>query len=338
VNILVIKRDKIGDLLLTTPMLRQLRQQMPQAQIHMLCSDYNAWVVADNPDVDRVWMYRRTRVGKQVRVGAALAQVWQLLKLRRCRFDVALVAGGEESARGIRRAAYAGAARTIGYCKSAHGCKGLTDPVPEPVAMHEIERMLNLLGPLGISAPSRHPCPEYRLPCEWNDWAQGWLKEQGLERGAYVVLGLGARRAKRQPGAEQVLCWSAWLKRRHGLDTVFMWTPGKSDNPVYPGDDAVAAPVVAQGVDYIHPFRAPLMPALGLVWNARTSIFPDSGLMHFAAASEGGVLGLFADPAVSPPPDRWAPRGRRSRYLVAATDVRELDDEEVYRRLDELLC
>lgn len=336
-NILVIKRDKIGDLLLTTPMLRHLRQRLPQARIHLLCSDYNAWVVADNPDVDRVWVYRRTRVGKKVRWGATLAQAWQLLQLRRYRFDVALVAGGEESTRAIRRAVYAGARHIVGYCKSEQGCKGLTDPLPEPTAMHEIERMLNLLGPLGIPAPSERLYPEYRLPRGWNDWALGWLKVQGLGRGAYVVMGLGARRAKRQPAAEQVLRWSAWLKRRHGLDTVFMWTPGKSDNPLYPGDDAVAEPVVTQGVGCIHPFRGPLMPALGLIGNARTSLFPDSGLMHFAAASEGDVLGLFADPQVSPPPERWAPRGRRSRYLVAARDVRELDDEEVYRGLDELL-
>src|SRR4051812_41135592 len=52
-KILVIKRDKIGDLLLTTPMLAHLKASRPQAEIQLLANDYNAWVVAGNPHVDR---------------------------------------------------------------------------------------------------------------------------------------------------------------------------------------------------------------------------------------------------------------------------------------------
>ena len=63
----------------------------------------------------------------------------------------------------------------------------------------------------------------------------------------YVVLGLGARRRKKQPSAAQVLRWSAWWKTQHGLDTVFSWTPGRADDPVYPGDDELAAEVIARG-------------------------------------------------------------------------------------------
>jgi hypothetical protein len=86
------------------------------------------------------------------------------------------------------------------------------------------------------------------------------------------------------------------------LDTVFMWTPGKGDSPHYPGDDDVAQPVLDARAPWIYPFRGPILPALGLIWNARTSLFPDSGLMQFAAASPGGVLGFFAETDVSPSP------------------------------------
>ena len=44
-KILIIKRDKIGDMLLVTPMLEHLRASRPDAQIHMLANDYNAWIV-----------------------------------------------------------------------------------------------------------------------------------------------------------------------------------------------------------------------------------------------------------------------------------------------------
>jgi ADP-heptose:LPS heptosyltransferase len=82
-------------------------------------------------------------------------------------------------------------------------------------------------------------------------------------------------------------------------------------------------------VPWIHPFRGPIHPALGLIWNARTSLFPDSGLMHFAAASPGGVLGFFAETDVSPSPTNWGPRGPRATYLEAEKSVAELRDDVV---------
>ena len=92
--------------------------------------------------------------------------------------------------------------------------------------------------------------------------------------------------------AAQVERWSLWLRQRYGLETVFVWTPGDNKNPIYPGDDAIAEPILCMCLPHLHPYRGPIAETLGLVWHARTSIFPDSGLMHFAAASPGGVIGL----------------------------------------------
>ncbi len=82
-RILVVKRDKIGDLLLTTPLLAHLRRTRPRDEIHLLANDYNAWVVRDNPSVDRLWVYSRVRTGRKVSVPAAFASGWQLVQLRR---------------------------------------------------------------------------------------------------------------------------------------------------------------------------------------------------------------------------------------------------------------
>lgn len=332
-KILIIKRDKIGDLLLTTPMLQHLREKMPGAEIHVLANDYNAWVVSDNPNIDRLWVYPRTKTGKKISVVAVIKQVWQEAQLRRERFDVVIVAGGEESPRAIRRALRLRALRTIAYCASAECKESLTDSIAPQNSMHEVDRMLGLLAPLGIVAPAREIHPQYILPDTWLRFASAWLAEKKLIPGGYIVIGLGARRAKKQPSTEQVLRWASRFKQEYNLDTVFMWTPGKSDNPLYPGDDEVAQPVLDAGVPYIHPFRGALMPALGLIWQARTSIFPDSGLMHFAAASPGGVLGLFAETDISPSPLQWGPRGPKAVHLEATKSVTQLSDEQVYEKL-----
>ena len=324
-KVLVVKRDKIGDLLLTTPMLAHLKASRPQAEVHVLANDYNAWVVERNRHIDRLWVYRRVRHAGRVRLGAAVQNVWLNFALKRQRYDWVIVGNGEESPRAVARARSVGGKRTVAYAKN------VSDPLPPAPQMHEVDRLIALLDPLGIAPPSGVLFPQYILPPASAAFATGWLQERQLKD--YVVLGLGARRQKKQPTTEQVLRWTAHFKGAWNLDTVFMWTPGRSDDPLYPGDDDVAQPVLDARLPYIHPFRGPIPEALGLIWRARTSIFPDSGLMHFAAASPGGVVGLFAESSVSPGPVNWAPCGPRADWLEAEKSVAELADAQVYERV-----
>lgn len=335
-KILVLKRDKVGDMLLTTPMLRVLRQAIPDARIEVLASDCNAWVLDGNRDVDRVWVYRRVRLGRRVSATAALQQLSIFSRLRARRFDVAIAAGGEASARATRRARWAGARRLIAYGQV--GETSGTDLLEEPATGHERDRMLGLLVPLGIDPNGEAPMPSYTPPAATLAWAQSWLAREGLVPGRYVVIGLGARRAKRQPETAQVLRWSAWLRDAHGLSTVFMWTPGASDDPAYPGDDAIAQPVIDARQRGVHPFRGPLLEAIGLLWAARASVLPDSGLMHFAAASPGGVVGLFAQPQSSPPPQRWGPLGGRCVVIVAASRIAAVPDADFISAISTLVA
>ncbi len=328
-RILVVKRDKIGDLLLTTPLLAHLRRTRPRDEIHLLANDYNAWVVRDNPSVDRLWVYSRVRTGRKVSVPAAFASGWQLVQLRRQRFDVAIVANGAESHRAIKRALAVGAKRVVAYAEDPARWPRVSDPLPPDRERHECDALLGLLAPLGIPPPAEPVWPVFSLPAGEQAFAERWLAERRLAPRRFVVLGLGARRAKKQPTRDQILAWTRRFRDELALDTVFMWTPGRSDSPLYPGDDDVAQPVLDARAPWIHPFRGPILPALGLVWNARTSLFPDSGLMHFAAASPGGVLGFFAETDVSPSPVNWAPRGPRATYLEARKSVAELREDDV---------
>jgi heptosyltransferase III len=331
VRVLIVKRDKLGDLLLTTPLLARLRSVRSDAEIHLLANDYNAWVAQGHPALAKTWIYPRVKDRGRVRIKAAAAQIPLWYHLRRVGFDVAIVMGGDESHRAIKRAISTGARRVIAYAeKPERYGRRLTDPRPPPRSGHEVARMAALLEPIGIPAPASWTAPTYALPERGDAFAGAWLRDRGLARDRYVVIGLGARRAKKQPTTEQLLRWTKRLADEYDLATVFMWTPGSRDAPGYPGDDEIAAPLLAANLAYIHPFRGPIPEALALIYHARTSMLPDSGLMHFAAASRGGVLGLFADPTDSAPAARWAPLGPRARHIEAVREVAQLEDEEVF--------
>jgi heptosyltransferase III len=339
VKILVVKRDKIGDLLLTTPLFTHLKRALPGARIHVLANDYNAWVVAGNPDVDRVWVYRRTRHAGRVRIGAALGQARQFLALRRERFDVAIAAGGDDSPRATRRALAVRAARTIAYAAVPAVYRGrLTDALPPPVSGHEVERMFGLLAPLGVEPPARSPDPVFAVPERWHDDARAWLASARLEPGRYVVIGLSARDAPRQPSAAQVLRWAQWLHREWGCATALQFTPGGAGNALYPGTEAQAAAILDGAPPYVRPVPDGVPAAIGAFLFARASVVPDSGLMHFAALAPGGVVGLFAGVPGLSSPARWGPRAPRAAVLEAAGTVGELDDAAVFAALAPLLA
>ncbi len=334
-KILVLKRDKLGDLLLTTPLFARLREHFPSARIELLASEYNAWVADGNPHLDAIHAYPRVRTGRKVAIGAALRQLVQFWSLRRTLYDWVIVAQGEDSPRAVERALFLKSKRTVAYAERANKYARLSDALTPPDDGHEAQRVLNLLKPLGCNVTlSSHLPPTFSLPDAARQEALRWLSEHRLAPKQYVVLGLGARRARKQPTTAQILRWVKTIWDEHGLKTVFMWTPGASDNPLYPGDDEIAAPVLAEKLDALVPFRGPLQPALGLIWSAATSIFPDSGLMHFASASPGGVLGLFGDtPEFAA---KWAPLGDGSRHLVDQR-VELMPDERVISLVSELI-
>jgi ADP-heptose:LPS heptosyltransferase len=339
VKILVLKRDKIGDLLLSTPMLAHLKASRPEAQVHLLANDYNAWVAEGNTNIDRLWVYPRFRHGGVLRWSALVAQLRQLIQLRRERFDFAIAAGGIVSPRAVKRLLLLGARRTIAYADQSAPFRKLTDPQRLTPGTHEVEANLKLLAPLGISAPAEPRYPSYALPRQWIDFGRAWLSERGIAPGGCIVIGLNARRAKRKPSYEQILSWAAHAKRAWALDTVLIWQPGAWDNRLYPGDDQAIVPLLEKLPKYIFPFRDErgVQPALGIVWNARAAVFPDGGIAHLASVSPAGVLALFAETDVSPHPDNWRPYSRRGYYLEAANAVAQLSDERVLALMGRLV-
>ena len=51
---LIIRFSSIGDIVLTTPVIRCLRKQYPDAEIHFLTKDSFRSIVANNPYIDKI--------------------------------------------------------------------------------------------------------------------------------------------------------------------------------------------------------------------------------------------------------------------------------------------
>jgi predicted lipopolysaccharide heptosyltransferase III len=108
VRVLLIRLRLIGDVVLSTPVIRALRRTFPDATLDYLVERDAAPVVAGNPDLDRVIVVERRR--RLRRVADDLKLAWQL---RRDRYDVVIDMHGGPRSSWLTLAT--GARQRIGY-------------------------------------------------------------------------------------------------------------------------------------------------------------------------------------------------------------------------------
>jgi heptosyltransferase-2 len=58
-KILIIRFSSIGDIVLTTPVIRCLKTQLPEAEIHYLTKKQNQSLLQENPFLTRTWLYEK---------------------------------------------------------------------------------------------------------------------------------------------------------------------------------------------------------------------------------------------------------------------------------------
>ena len=56
-KILLLRTDRIGDMLITTPCFRALRRAYPEARLDVLASELNRIAIEGNPDINNIYMY-----------------------------------------------------------------------------------------------------------------------------------------------------------------------------------------------------------------------------------------------------------------------------------------
>lgn len=198
-RILLVKPDHLGDLLLTTPALRLLRQQHPTAQIVLLAGPWSAVIVERNPDIDTVLTFpfpgfqRQAAMVQRARIGLFVPYL-QLVKLalllRAGRFDAALLLR-DDHWWGAALVLLAGIPRRVGYAMP-ECVPFLSHALPWRPAEHvtlQALRLVQVLAP--ISSPVIDGATyllRYTPADEDKSWLAAWLHEHRIEAETRLLL------------------------------------------------------------------------------------------------------------------------------------------------------
>ena len=298
-NILIVRTDRIGDVVLSLPMVSVLRASFPAAQISMLLRSYTKPLAEGYRGLDRIVLYDEKGIekpfGKMVK------------ELKREKFDTAVVSYPtfrlallmflsripNRVGTGYRWYSFLFNVRVYEHRKTAE--------------KHEAEYNLSLLKTLGCDVP---PVPAISLPISKED-------EQGAEQ-IRVALNLrkGEKAAVLHPGSGgSARDWSvenfAELTRllsNDGFQVVISGGPGESTLV-----DHVVSKSGNKGIPLTNIRNLKLLAAF--LKSVDIFVSNSTGPLHVAAVVGTPVIGLYP-PIVACSPIRWGPLTDKKQIFV----------------------
>ncbi|MBL7157881.1 MAG: lipopolysaccharide heptosyltransferase II [Candidatus Omnitrophica bacterium] len=297
-RILLTRTDRIGDVVLSTPAIKAVRDKYPEAHIAFMVRPYAKDIVDGNPYLDEVIIY-----DKYGRHKGLLSTILFALEIKKKKFDKAFMLHPTNR---VHLIAYlAGIPERVGFDRKMPFL--LTKKVPhikQEGKKHELEYTLDLLGSIGIEAKDK----ELFVPAHENDIekVEKLLAEHHVGSDVPLIAvnpGASCPSKRWKPENFAEVCDNLADKYKARILIV-------SD----PANKEFAAKVVS-GMKY-DPVNLAGRTTVGeltaLLSKCKLFISNDSGPVHIACAVETPVISIFGrkDPGLSP--KRWGPTAKKS--------------------------
>ncbi|HXG51451.1 MAG TPA: glycosyltransferase family 9 protein [candidate division Zixibacteria bacterium] len=312
--------DEIGDVVMTTPFLRELRRNAPNAWITLIVKPELYNLVELCPHVNQVLTF--SWQGQAVL--EPLQRHWRALNLarqltRKRRFDLAIIPRWDVDWYHSTFLVYASGARErVAYSEKVNAKKEafnrefdklLTRVLVDRSIRHEVQQNLNMIRALGGEVG----CDEIELWLARDDerFADELLEKHGVVPGRVLIgIGPGAGAQKREWPVSLYAELGAWAREEFGATLLII---GGTDDQ--PKGYALQQVLARNCIDITG--RTTLRQLGALLRRCTLYVGNDAGPMHLAAAAGIPVVGLFCHPkggsaASANSPTRFRPWCARS--------------------------
>jgi len=321
-RILITRTDRIGDLVLTTPLFKALREKFPKAWIAAVAFREHRDIIGGNPYLDEVILY-----DKNGRERGLWGQFLFSRELRGKNFDVVIHAHGTNR---MHLAAWlAGIPVRIGYDRRAPWALTHVHAYNKKEGKkQEAEYLFELLEPLGVI-----PSQEIKTFFPVTDRSVRSLEDLCLSLKIprdlpWIVLSPSASDVTKMWPAERFAELVTRLqKERPGI---FLATGISQDRPII---EKLIKNTSVPVFDLSGKLSLGMLGAL--LKRAAILISNDSGPVHIATAVGTPVVSIFGRYEAGLGPQRWQPLGKNSR--VIAKDVSHIpESERKFTYIDEI--
>ncbi len=273
-KILIIQLRRIGDILLTTPVVSYLKQVFPDARIDFLAEPCGKSVLETNPKISQLLIVDKNHP-------------WQLIqKIRHTKYDT--IIDLMNNPRSTVISALSGSKWTVVVKKSLRSIFYNT-PVSDPnqslyAPVWKIQIVKSWLTQIGVQPPEPASIrPEIYPTKEDQNFANQWAKQNGRRK--FAVLVPTHRHNVRRWSWEGFQKVGISLHHDHGLDVFLAWGPGEK--------------TLINQIRKDHEKELLMLPettirqSFCIFQKANLVVTNDSGLMHTAVASGAPTVTIY---------------------------------------------
>ncbi|MFZ4620202.1 MAG: glycosyltransferase family 9 protein [Bacteroidota bacterium] len=329
-RILIVRQhDQLGDLLISTPAIRAVRQRFPSAHIAVVVRDYTAPLMWDNPHVDEIIVFHE-KLNK-----------WNFQTLRSF-FNQLRTDGGYDCAIVLNTVSRSLSSDIIAVLSRAKYIIGpghlkLDPEMPEKIynvltprtqkLQLEIEHNLDIVKAIGVPADGF----QYDLSIDEDEMTEADKAHYGLRIGSGIAVGVhfGTLDESRRFPLKKLAAVIDWIKTNNDCEVILIVGP----NEVQMRDD-----LLRMLKSKVH--SAPLMPLrVTAAFMKKMNLFlcNDTGTLHIAAAMKIPTVSFHSlnDPAVwKPPHERHISVRAADKKIISITP--EMAIEAVKIQLDRI--
>ena len=324
-NILFLRYDRIGDMVITTPVFRELKLAYPEINISVLASKLNRGVLVNNPYVDKIYTNHKNNL---------LGDLPTLLKLRKMKFDVCVEFDHSVIPHAIIRLRIIKPKKVISVFKEGrYGLQGkeleIYDYYTEkPKNSHFRDIWLNTLNPFNVKPESK----KYDFFC--TDQQKKKAINFLLQFQNKITIGInleGAVKGKRiTPDKLKVICRGLYQANKD-VQIVLLSSP-KTYEDIIRLSKNMGLPYVFSSYK-----TESIIDVAALIQNLQLIITPDTSIVHIASAFNVPIVSIHENNNDSY--QLFAPKSQYSK-TVFAQSVKGIDEysiNELTRYSDEII-
>lgn len=303
-KILISRECCLGDILMTTPMVRALRKNFPNAQIDYMLGKWSKGMIENNPNISNVLQYFNIcRIFEKGFLN-------ELIKLYRTRYDLVIV--GDVGFMPILTAFATGARYRAGFDLAGRGIL-LTHKISRSSddKWHETKAYLELINVLGLETDGTDM--DLFLPAKELEWANDFFMQNKINKDKPVIClfpGGGVN-----PGT--VMFSKRWGERKYAqlADKLILDCNTQVVFLGSPSDALVVKRIVEQmkGSAISAAGKTSLNQAAALLKLSNLYIGNDCGAMHMSAAVGTPTISIFGPTD----PNKIAPIGKEHLVVKA---------------------
>lgn len=313
-EVLFLRYDKMGDMIISLPVFKALKEKSPYIRIAVMCSPRNRIVLKGNKYVDDIFVYRKK----------LFRDVLTVMEMRKRKFDCIVdLVFWESVTSAILTAVIKGRGVSIGVGKGTF--KNFYDyvvPTEDKYTEHIIPKTMQVLEIFGINPRKCDLYPHLAVSEEDKLKAKEFLAK--LEGNPRIGFNISAGQPSRLWSLDKFAKLAGLLKNQDEKSNFVI---------IYSAKDRNRADLLSRKLDgqaTLIPHRSSFQQVAAIIQGLDLLITPDTSLAHVAWSCNVSLVGLFC--ANQENFYSWKPMSSNSRTIVSNSyyDIFDIEPEEVF--------